>query len=112
MNKNWNAQTGVACREDTGRSFLTEVRSEQSSHQSVRPENTVVTHEISQQRAGRLRSRYVVFVCDSPDCCSPLCPAGGALPCRLRSACMGRHPTLPFAGGVETPGETVVALQA
>lgn len=35
VNKNWNAQTGVACREDTGRdgrSFLTEVRSEQSSH--------------------------------------------------------------------------------
>lgn len=115
VNKNWNAQTGVACREDTGRdvrSFLTEVRSEQSSHQGVRPENTADTHGISQQRAGRQWSRYVVFVCDSPDCCSPLCPAGGALPCRVQSACTGRHPTLLLAGGVETPGETVVALQA
>lgn len=35
--KNWNAQTGVACREDAGRdvrSFLTEMRSEQSSRRS------------------------------------------------------------------------------
>lgn len=55
----------MACREDTGRDvrvFPTEVRPEQDPRKTVRPENTTVTHEISRQRAGGQRGRYVVFV--------------------------------------------------